>query len=927
MSTAARCLAAALAVSFATVGSAQEGRTPIELETPPAFTLDRSKPLRGKLVVDGDVPKDESIELVVSAYRKEEADSSELGEALFLLQGYPTVEVARVAVAADGTFEAPRATDATRVELRVEGDYVSGGRLEFEVGSDDDPGEGPVELTGYLGGHVTVQLDFPEDATPAEKEALVGRTLSVSGLPDRAMGRPSTFSLEIGAGGRVVGRAMPAWDLDHDTSHDMGDLSRCLSPFVSPVGFSFRPVPGKRTTVRVPLERGVAFDVLVRDGDEAPLPKCEVRALHRFDTPRSSGSMVFSAYADEDGTARFHGLPGEVDRLVATMRGHLPAVLEGKGLDAARGEDGRFTVVLDTGTELFGRVVTDDGRPVSGLRVQVTGPKVPGSSGGISASTDEDGRFVLRGVEPRTQTVRANAPSWDYAIPSTTPVTVRLDRNDPAHGTVANVRLVLAESIDPRETSEAGPAVLTLRPAAGIRGRVLAPPGASLAQCQVVHLPGDSMPDADSVRSFMIGERTRVDRSEGTFTIDRLEPGVVTVWAEIGRGPAARRSTPITLDPRVDTAPIELRFPTGGAIAGRVVDETGAPVAGVDVLVSRFGGVGLRQVTRVPTGADGSYAADGLEPGRYSLYVRGTTYVSPKGAMTDLESGGSVDDLTFVARRGGSVRVTLIAPDGAPIAGAAPLVRTPDGGYVAGNYRGEADENGVALIGPIVPGTVRVGLKVPTGDASWRRVTKLVEIEPGAVAEVTIDGGAPARVRSAGTIVCGGEPLEGYEVVLRDASGRLAAATTDALGRYTLEAEATGPATLEVRGATSMNRRIATRTVSLAEGADATADFDLPTGSISGRLLGELPFESSFGFALVAVPAGTPDAEIDRLDGVQLSGSDVFRIRHLAPGRYTLVGLPGRGDEEGLVTTKSVEVTLRSGESVEDVELAIADGR
>ncbi|MBZ4417481.1 carboxypeptidase-like regulatory domain-containing protein [Myxococcus sp. RHSTA-1-4] len=98
--------------------------------------------------------------------------------------------------------------------------------------------------------------------------------------------------------------------------------------------------------------------------------------------------------------------------------------------------------------------------------------------------------------------------------------------------------------------------------------------------------------------------------ADGTFQFDGLPTGTVTLWAMDARGS--------TLKPNVPTGSegVELLLAKGATLAGRVVDESSAPVAGAKVTL--FDVEGSRYF-ELSTGADGRFAFPHLPDIPYGL--------------------------------------------------------------------------------------------------------------------------------------------------------------------------------------------------------------------------------------------------------------------------------------------------------------------
>src|ERR1035441_9581569 len=128
---------------------------------------------------------------------------------------------------------------------------------------------------------------------------------------------------------------------------------------------------------------------------------------------------------------------------------------------------------------------------------------------------------------------------------------------------------------------------------------------------------------------------TAATDAAGQFAMAGIAPGKYRLAAERNgfivtqygsRGPG-KAGTPLTLEAGQKSSDLALRLTPHGVIAGRVLDEEGDPVSGVDVQVMRLQYMqGRKQMARAGGGSTndlGEYRAFGLAPGRY--YVSATS--------------------------------------------------------------------------------------------------------------------------------------------------------------------------------------------------------------------------------------------------------------------------------------------------------------
>lgn len=379
----------------------------------------------------------------------------------------------------------------------------------------------------------------------------------------------------------------------------------------------------------------------------------------------------------------------------ARAPGYAPGAL--KNVEAAPGKAiTGLTIRLDPGLQVSGQVVEEaTGYPVAGVLVTTTmesrilgSMDTRGEALCTCARTDEEGRFLLQGIDPRDREVSLAAlhPDFAEAILRTRPgdrsAVIRLVRGHAIHGRVLDDGGSPAPGI---EITLRGPGIpVERRVFTGPEGSYVTPPiapgrvevsaalperprGSSArprfspemktVEMQDRDLEVNFGPDPDTVtwRGTLLDAggkpvprariSLRADASDetgsslirhvrcdekGCFELGKLPLGRFLVHASV---PAASFETilsPVTLD-RPGVVEKDLHLP-GGSIRGAVLlAPSNEPVPFGEVRAKwhpsdRMGAVRGFGAIRTPVDGEGRFAFKGLRPGRYTLFFVGGSY-------------------------------------------------------------------------------------------------------------------------------------------------------------------------------------------------------------------------------------------------------------------------------------------------------------
>lgn len=289
-------------------------------------------------------------------------------------------------------------------------------------------------------------------------------------------------------------------------------------------------------------------------------------------------------------------------------------------LDDLPVEDGARRIefrLVPAGGRLTGRVLAPDGTPLAGARV-LAGPRngfiVVGPHGGNATApepwatrTDEQGRFTLAdALPPGPQPVRCVARGFGEWRGTTTIATGTTELE------------------------------IRLEPPARIEGRVVDVDGAPVAGAEVLqseeYLGGWYQDD-------LFSPPQDVTDAEGRFVLEWVAPGRRELNAfHVGRSDLGRARA--ALECRAgETARCELRLELGLTIAGRVVDENGAPLAGWYVGSQPSDFLGQWYPRSDTTDREGRFHLVNLGEGAHDLDVRTPDLSAPRLKVKAVATG------------------------------------------------------------------------------------------------------------------------------------------------------------------------------------------------------------------------------------------------------------------------------------------------
>lgn len=573
----------------------------------------------------------------------------------------------------------------------------------------------------------------------------------------------------------------------------MGDAPRPLGPL--PEGDPERLAPG-RPHGATPVDDAPSLPAVVAGGGLAlrvqlsfpegwtPREGTRVTAVQSLRPPNTADPILADAL---EGQAHAFGLevPEAGDYRVFV---HAPGLgTQAVLVDFPRDPEFALEVPLEAAGELRGRVAdAATGEPLAGAWV-LSERDLPASTcnlrleddphaASFAVRTDEQGRFVLRGLSAGAHRVRASSPGF-------APAWAEARAKDPAEAwEELELRLGVSAAIEGS----------VRHPDGGVWPEVVVIASLTSSYTSDVHTYGAALTDAEG--------RYRIpDLGEGWYAVLNLQE-----WAEMddpdARGGAMRGpgwQAPALRFAVLDEGGLERidlpEFREGCRVSGRVLNRAGEHAAELSLMLMN---VGLGEAWRAAgwhmssTDTEGRFVFEGVPPGSYQLF-HGEPGRVDMLLWGDLEVPDLASHELLVPLVGPRVRVrTLDDETGEPVPNAVVLIWQQRDGedFYAGKFF--SDSRGLVAFGPTAPGIYL--LEAFAGDkqhgASPR--AELLVGDDGELRELELrlpaGGGLAVLVLGAG-----GTPQAGVRVRLADELGRVRRFSetelSDADGRFVVE--------------------------------------------------------------------------------------------------------------------------------------------
>lgn len=662
-------------------------------------------------------------------------------------------------------------------------------------------------------------------------------------------------------------------------------------------------IPGQTRVVDLRLQNGGKLRGIVRGADGAPVASATVEAKRKGRWFGFDDTVIRSRESGADGTFELPAVAlGSV--LVTAKREGL---LGGDPLkvDVADGATVEGLVVtLGEGNSIRGTLTWADGKPASGARIDVEFDKshlvgmeslnaARGASG--KATSDAAGHFTVSGLGVGPFTVKAEV----------------LPPMDPALQTEAAPKT--AESRSEREKLMHRARVDEVKPGTQELALVLAAP--TILRGHVVDKAQQPIKTghvkATTVGSGMLKNfgqeqaEATVNKENGEFVITLTRNGA---WSLVVSAEGYADSEPIevTLPRKAGESALVVTLEKSGIVMGLVLDPQGVRVPGATVEISTGDPDWMRVLSNAmsPTAKSdtaGKFTLDGVKPGHLALVASSKDWARSLDVPLDLAPGETRDGVVLTLREGGRLtgEVYENGKPGASMLVQVTLLKTYSQRAAFSDAAGRFDvphlEAGsyqvVALHTGALEGATDGADSNPAEMLSKMKMAS-ADIKDGEVTHVVL--GAPPKdpVHVHGRVMHAGAPYTGAMIVFmgesKDVLASMKSSGVAADGSYSVELESPGHYAVMVQrtsGKPGEQQNIEfSRTVPAVK--DLELDFAMPTGRISGRVLGADGQPAAGASVTISPDHGV---ETGSLFGGQFSLSSTD-----AEGRYDLAALkPG----------------------------------
>ena len=561
--------------------------------------------------------------------------------------------------------------------------------------------------------------------------------------------------------------------------------------------------------------------------------------------PRQNGPAA--GFSAPDGHFVLRSVPTDADlRIDAVRKGFPPG--QSASIRVAPGErKSGVLIFIPHGISLVGKVMDQDGKPLSGVAVNAA----ESSSDGLGGMRR---MMIFRGQGRAEESIRTASDGTFVTRVKEGTYDVVFEREGFALKTARGI--AVSPSSKPLE--------ITLDPGVELSGRVTR--GGAGVEGVNVGLGGSG------------GFTTTVTQSDGSFRLADLSPGQAML--SVSKPDAfVQQMRPVTIPAR----DLTIELPQGGRISGRVVDKSSKhPVttfqAGVTTSRSGGGMVFMSPpMLKAFTTDDGTFVLENVPPGSTELVVNAPGYTTGRVPGLNVEDGKTLTDVEVAVETGVTLTGRVTGPDGSALSG---VDVRPDQAPGAGrvmrfdgrNSGTVTDPSGEYVLEALEPGEKTIAFS-RQGLVTQQKAVQL------SGDKVTLNVQLSAGTRVAGVVV-----NEGGSGVA-DAMVEASSATDDSFGQQ-VRTDSSGNFQLEglVGGHYTLSASKKGYAIAIQRDVDLTAGRPIRLvltagGVLSGHVTGLSDKELQQTTVSAQSPTGNASAPVDASGSFRIEGAPIGTVR------------------------------------------------
>jgi hypothetical protein len=580
---------------------------------------------------------------------------------------------------------------------------------------------------------------------------------------------------------------------------------------------------------------------------------------------------VVDAVSDERGEFRLEGLSKNSYSVSASAPGY------GRTTRFNVAPGGPVELYLFPGSGVYGRLLDEKGDAVEGALVSAESEDRMRLSGPPPAqSSDSEGRFALLGIEPGRYRLFVRHEGF----------------------------AAIAHNLELRKENDAD-VELVLTAGVTLKGRLVDENDAPLTGSVSLRAI-----DGGQVGALLRSWFTAETDNQGVFSLNSVPAGDHTLVVEArGYGPTSFEASVSGRRKEEDLGDIVLE--TGLAISGRVLGESGSPIA--SATVNAFPSVRAvamamgDRTLEAETDGEGGFVVAGLPEGVYNVFAHAQGFGFSKPMVAE---SGAVN-VTITLRPAGTIRGTVVDPEGSPVSSFRALARSSEQHGTGRTSRQDAE--GAFALDDVPEGEYAVEI---VSQDFMPEVVSSVRVTAGTVSEL-----GAIRLRRGGRIE--GTVVNGSEEPVPGASVRVVGpgqqpydfgdntVSTDRIGRFQIGGLAVGIVQVMASHPSYAETRLEGVEVDSASGA---SDVRLVLGR-GGAVEGYVRTRDGTEVAGRTIQAASDEVRFTAWNAnrTQTSEDGYFRIEHLPPGKLTVALV--QVEPTTMYPIQSLEVEVREGET------------